>query len=88
MWYRCHQVANILLARAERGGSSGLTEAAADIARAAARSFLAPLIDTACDRLAFVLQNLFELAMECSRNHDWRCKIFILIYWGPSCFLC
>lgn len=65
-----------------------MTEAAADIARAAAQSFLAPLIDTACDRLAFVLQNLFELAMECSQNHDSRCKIFILIYWGPSCFLC
>jgi hypothetical protein len=35
-----------------------LTEAAAEIARAAARSWLAPLIDTPCDRLAFVLQSV------------------------------
>ncbi|XP_062206853.1 dynamin-related protein 5A-like isoform X2 [Phragmites australis] len=64
------KVANILLAHAGRGGSSGLTEAASEIARAAARSWLAPLIDTACDRLAFVLQSLFDLAMERNRNHD------------------
>ncbi|XP_039819194.1 dynamin-related protein 5A-like isoform X3 [Panicum virgatum] len=66
------KVANIPVARAEKGRCSGLTMVAADIARAAARSFLAPLIDTACDRLAFILQSLFELAMECSRNHDSR----------------
>nr|CAB3478287.1 unnamed protein product [Digitaria exilis] len=65
-----HLVANILLAHAGRGGSSGLTEAAAEIARSAARSWLAPLIDTACDRLAFVLQSLFDLAMERNRNED------------------
>lgn len=64
------KVANILLAHAGRGGSSGLTEAAAEIARAAARSWLAPLIDTACDRLAFVLQSLFDLAMERCRYQD------------------
>lgn len=64
------KVANILLAHAGRGGSSRLTEAAAEIARAAARSWLAPLIDTACDRLAFVLQSLFDLAMERNRNHQ------------------
>ncbi|KAJ6417171.1 hypothetical protein OIU84_002971 [Salix udensis] len=61
------KVANILLAHAGRGGGRGLTEAAAEIARAAARSWLAPLLDTACDRLAFVLGNLFDLALE--RNH-------------------
>lgn len=64
------KVANILLAHAGRGGSSGVTEAAAEIARAAARSWLAPLTETACDRLAFVLQSLFDLAMERSRNDD------------------
>ncbi|KAM0919182.1 hypothetical protein ACQ4PT_008381 [Festuca glaucescens] len=64
------KVANILLAHAGRGGSSGMTEAAAEIARAAARSWLAPLTETACDRLAFVLQSLFDLAMERSRNDD------------------
>ncbi|XP_021722822.1 dynamin-related protein 5A-like [Chenopodium quinoa] len=58
------KVANILLAHAGRGGSRGITEAAAEIARTAARSWLAPLLDTACDRLAFVLTNLFELANE------------------------
>ncbi|KAF7146036.1 hypothetical protein RHSIM_Rhsim04G0021600 [Rhododendron simsii] len=61
------KVANILLAHAGRGGGRGLTEAAAEIARAAAQSWLAPLLDTACDRLAFVLGNLFDLAVE--RNH-------------------
>ncbi|KAK9269415.1 hypothetical protein L1049_001188 [Liquidambar formosana] len=62
------KVANILLAHAGRGGGRGVTEAAAEIARAAARSWLAPLLDTACDRLAFVLGNLFDIAVE--RNHS------------------
>lgn len=68
------QVANILLAHSGRGRGRGLTEAAAEIARAAARSWLAPLLETACDRLAFVLLNLFDLALErnCSRGSD--CK--------------
>ncbi|XP_057473855.1 LOW QUALITY PROTEIN: dynamin-related protein 5A-like [Actinidia eriantha] len=61
------KVANILLAHAGRGGGRGVAEAAAEIARAAAQSWLAPLLDTACDRLAFVLGNLFDLAVE--RNH-------------------
>ncbi|KAJ8747579.1 hypothetical protein K2173_007800 [Erythroxylum novogranatense] len=61
------KVANILLAHAGRGGGRGVAEAAAEIARAAARSWLAPLLDTACDRLAFVLANLFDLALE--RHH-------------------
>ncbi|XP_034677904.1 dynamin-related protein 5A [Vitis riparia] len=67
------KVANILLAHAGRGGGRGVMEAAAEIARAAARSWLAPLLDTACDRLAFVLGNLFDLAVErsCSRDSDY-----------------
>ncbi|KAJ0101932.1 hypothetical protein Patl1_04684 [Pistacia atlantica] len=64
------KVANILLAHAGRGGSRGITEAAAEIARAAARSWFAPLLDTACDRLAFVLGNLFDLALERNRSQD------------------
>ncbi|KAL7129534.1 hypothetical protein ABFS83_13G073500 [Erythranthe nasuta] len=62
------KVANILLAHAGRGGSRGIAEAAAEIARAAARSWLAPLLDTACDRLAFVLCNLFDIAIERNRH--------------------
>ncbi|RZC50908.1 hypothetical protein C5167_019342 [Papaver somniferum] len=62
------KVANILLAHAGRGGGGRVTEAAAEIARAAARSWIAPLLDTACDRLAHVLRNLFDLAVE--RNHS------------------
>ncbi|GFP79675.1 dynamin-related protein 5a [Phtheirospermum japonicum] len=62
------KVANILLAHAGRGGGRGVTEAAAEIARAAARSWLAPLLDTACDRLAFVLCNLFDIAIERNRH--------------------
>ncbi|KAL5564405.1 hypothetical protein UlMin_027569 [Ulmus minor] len=64
------KVANILLAHASRGGGTGVTEAAAEIARAAARSWLAPLLDTTCDRLAFVLANLFDLALERNCNGD------------------
>lgn len=67
-------MANILLAHASRGGGRGVTEASAEIARAAARSWLAPLLDTACDRLAFVLRNLFDLALERNRNRDSECK--------------
>ncbi|XP_004141359.1 dynamin-related protein 5A isoform X2 [Cucumis sativus] len=64
------KVANILLAHAGKRGGRGLTEAAAEIARAAARSWLAPLLDTACDRLAFVLENLFDLALERNRAYE------------------
>ncbi|OWM81415.1 dynamin-related protein 5A [Punica granatum] len=64
------KVANILLAHSGRGRGRGLTEAAAEIARAAARSWLAPLLETACDRLAFVLLNLFDLALERNHNRD------------------
>ncbi|KAI3803474.1 hypothetical protein L1987_31626 [Smallanthus sonchifolius] len=58
------KMSNITLAHAGRGGGRGIQEAAAEIARAAAKSWLAPLLDTACERLAFVLRNLFALAME------------------------
>lgn len=71
-------MANILLAHAGRGGGRGVMEAAAEIARAAARSWLAPLLDTACDRLAFVLGNLFDLAVERSCSRDSDCKKAIL----------
>lgn len=67
-------MANILLAHAGRGGGRGVTEAAAEIARAAARSWLAPLLDSACDRLAFVLGNLFDLALERNRFRNSECK--------------
>lgn len=68
------QVANILLAHAGRGGGRGVTEAAAEIARTAARSWLAPLLDTACDRLAFVLGNLFDIALERNISRESECK--------------
>ncbi|XP_010273938.1 PREDICTED: dynamin-related protein 5A-like [Nelumbo nucifera] len=64
------KVGNILLAHAVKGGGGGVMEAAADIARATARSWLASLLETACDRLAFVLRNLFELAVERHRNRE------------------
>ena len=79
-------MANILLAHAGRGGGRGVTEAAAEIARAAARSWLAPLLDTACDRLAFVLGNLYDLALERNHSHDSECKklfnsLFTFLSW-------
>eukprot|EP01018_Ginkgo_biloba_P010218 Gb_33015 [translate_table: standard] len=64
------KVANILLAHAGRGGGGGGTAAAMGIARAAARSWLAPLLDAACDRLAFVLRSLFDLAVERNSIQD------------------
>ncbi|XVF18826.1 hypothetical protein REPUB_Repub11eG0056400 [Reevesia pubescens] len=64
------KVANILLAHAGQGGGRGITGAAAEIARTAARSWLAPLLDTACDRLAFVLGNLFYIALERNRSRE------------------
>ena len=67
------QLCTILLAHAGRGGGRGVTEAAAEIARAAAKSWLAPLLDTACDRLAFVLGNLFDLALERNHSCDSEC---------------
>lgn len=67
-------MANILLAHAGRGRGRGLTEAAAEIARAAARAWLSPLLETACDRLAFVLLNLFDLALERNCSHEPDCK--------------
>ncbi|KAM0002310.1 putative dynamin GTPase [Helianthus debilis subsp. tardiflorus] len=72
------KVANIIVAHAGRGGGRGITEAAAEIARSAARSWLAPLLDTACGRLAFVLKHLFHLAMERNDNHVCLadCKFF------------
>ncbi|PKA65352.1 Dynamin-related protein 5A [Apostasia shenzhenica] len=63
------KVANILLAHAGRGGG-GVIEASVEIARAAARAWLAPILDVACERLAFVLKSLFDLAMERSRCHE------------------
>lgn len=67
-------MANIILAHAGRGGGRGIAEAAAEIARAAAKSWLAPLLDTACERLAFVLRNLFDLAMEKHPHNHFDCK--------------
>ncbi|KAI3889324.1 hypothetical protein MKX03_004739 [Papaver bracteatum] len=64
------KVANVLLANAGHGGGGKVTEAAAEIARSAARSWIAPLLDTVCDRLAFVLRNLFDLAVERNQSCD------------------
>lgn len=81
------QVANILLAHAGRGGGRGVAEAAAEIARAAAKSWLAPLLDTACDRLAFVLGSLFDLALERNRCHDSECKLISILTFTMGLFL-
>jgi hypothetical protein len=58
------QVANMLLAHRSHGHSSGAFAAAEDIARSTARKRLAPLLDTACARLAAVIRKVFELAAE------------------------
>ncbi|WVZ83099.1 hypothetical protein U9M48_030277 [Paspalum notatum var. saurae] len=63
-----HEVGNVLFALDGRGGNNGLTEAAAQIAREAAQAWLAPLCDTACDRIEFVLQSLFDVALARNRS--------------------
>ena len=54
-------MANILLAHAGKHG--GPMAAAAEIARQSARTSLAPLLDALCDRLAYVLRWLFDVAL-------------------------
>jgi hypothetical protein len=60
------QVANLLLCKAGGFGGSGaaITAAGAELGRSAARTFLTPLLETACDRLAHVIRSLFDLASE------------------------
>lgn len=55
---------------AHTGREGGAAAAAVGIARASARSWLGPLLDTACERLAHVLRNLFDLAVERSRAQE------------------
>ncbi|KAL3682881.1 hypothetical protein R1sor_000903 [Riccia sorocarpa] len=61
------EVANILLAQAGRAGAAA---AAITIARAAAKSWLSPLLDTACNRLGHILCGLFDLALERIRMEE------------------
>ncbi|KAK9825379.1 hypothetical protein WJX81_007027 [Elliptochloris bilobata] len=60
------RVASLLLAEGMRagGGPPAAARAAAELARAAARALLAPLLGTACSRLAACLRRAFEVAAE------------------------
>ncbi|GAQ92749.1 Vacuolar sorting protein VPS1 [Klebsormidium nitens] len=60
------KVANLLLCKAGGFGGSGaaIAAAGAELGRSAARTFLAPLLETACDRLAHVIRALFDLAAD------------------------
>eukprot|EP00873_Tetraselmis_striata_P043070 jgi/Tetstr1/463334/TSEL_008257.t1 len=58
------RVANLLLAQRSRGQATGAVAAAEDIARATARKMLAPLLETACARLAAVMRKVFEIAAD------------------------
>lgn len=59
-------MANLLLCKAGGFGGSGaaIAAAGAELGRSAARTFLAPLLETACDRLAHVIRALFDLAAD------------------------
>eukprot|EP00899_Mesostigma_viride_P015033 jgi/Mesvir1/23530/Mv18231-RA.1 len=60
------KVANMLLAQSGRmGGGVAATAASIEIARSSAKTWIAPLLDTACDRLAYVLRRLYGVAVEC-----------------------
>lgn len=61
MYIVIFQVANILLAHSGKQG--GPLTAALEIARQSARVILAPLLDALCDRLAYVLRWLFDVAL-------------------------
>jgi hypothetical protein len=65
------QVASILQGQAGRRG--GPLEAAFVLAQSAARDWLGPLLDTACNRLVYVLRSLYRLALE--RVHIERASI-------------
>ncbi|KAI8477346.1 MAG: P-loop containing nucleoside triphosphate hydrolase protein [Monoraphidium minutum] len=58
------RIANVLLARKGRDNLGGAARAAEDIARQAAREMLAPLLDAACARLAFVLRRSVDAAAD------------------------
>lgn len=58
------KLSNILLAHRGRSRFGGGGQAAEEIARATAREYLGPLLDAACARLAFILHQLFNIAVE------------------------
>ena len=58
------KLSNILLAHRGRSRFGGGGQAAEEIARATAREYLGPLMDTACSRLASILNHLFNIAVE------------------------
>ena len=58
------RVANLLLAYKGRSSTFAPGRAAEDIARQTARDVLAPLLDAACARLAFVLKRVIETASD------------------------
>ena len=76
------QVASILQAHSSRRGGPVFV-----LAKSAAQAWLSPLLDTVCERLVFILRNLYKLAAErilseeCSRGKSllkyytssWRC---------------
>ena len=63
------QVASILQAHSSRRGGPVFV-----LAKSAAQAWLSPLLDTVCERLVFILRNLYKLAAErilseeCSRG--------------------
>ncbi len=70
------QVASILQGQAGRRG--GPLEAAFVLAQSAAREWLGPLLDTACNRLVYVVRSLYRLALE--RVHIERASIGIPLF--------
>lgn len=61
------------------------------LAQSSARSLLGPLLDTVCDRLVFILRNLYKLAAERMRIQQFsrgRWNLFLCYFWISDDAVC
>jgi hypothetical protein len=65
----CSRVTLCLQGKNHLGGAA---RAAEDIARQTARELLAPLLDAACSRLAFILRRALDIAADKCLKHGER----------------
>ncbi|KAK9808620.1 hypothetical protein WJX72_000661 [[Myrmecia] bisecta] len=83
------KVANVLLAYKARGQGGGSSKVAQDIARHTAKELLAPLLVTACGRLAAVLRRAFDVAAESSALMNGAChqtlRAYVAFHAGLRC---
>eukprot|EP00884_Botryococcus_braunii_P011386 jgi/Botrbrau1/20248/Bobra.31_1s0037.1 len=64
------KVANILLAATGQGQAHAEARAAQDIAAAAAKQLIGPLLDAACTRLSSIIRRCYDIAAELQQKND------------------